>query len=372
MSLAHSLLHSRKIWLTKAFTPISQLDFDQPRELLGTVEMQIGPFVFSNTRFYLVSPPPETQSPEGTFSTDVILPPPLAFEFAEGPGELFCLPKDFGVDRKYSGSLRVLGYFYANPTQPYRRRPSNIRQDWPHYYLAEKNLIRINVVIRFAENPLVDALLEYTDAHRTTVWREYQKTLCQPQPLAKFYDQFFPASENKAKDGLDPRERVPKPTILQPQPDSLARSEASDAPKKEEHAIQETAALLATEAHLRGGKGGYNLQVASLLWKDRAESESSASSESEGEDNGRDKRPLELPDVKMQPTKNTASLRVLSGGSAAVPAKARRTASSTAVRDRVCKYCGCNETPIWRRGPAGTGTLCNACGVKWKLGKILQ
>ncbi|KAJ1733823.1 hypothetical protein LPJ72_002671 [Coemansia sp. Benny D160-2] len=39
---------------------------------------------------------------------------------------------------------------------------------------------------------------------------------------------------------------------------------------------------------------------------------------------------------------------------------------------RVCNYCGCVETPIWRRGPAGAGTLCNACGVKWKLGKILQ
>ncbi|CAG8814794.1 25367_t:CDS:2, partial [Dentiscutata erythropus] len=27
---------------------------------------------------------------------------------------------------------------------------------------------------------------------------------------------------------------------------------------------------------------------------------------------------------------------------------------------------------MWRRGPDGAGTLCNACGVKWKQGKILQ
>jgi hypothetical protein len=27
---------------------------------------------------------------------------------------------------------------------------------------------------------------------------------------------------------------------------------------------------------------------------------------------------------------------------------------------------------MWRRGPHGAGTLCNACGVKWKHGKILQ
>jgi hypothetical protein len=27
---------------------------------------------------------------------------------------------------------------------------------------------------------------------------------------------------------------------------------------------------------------------------------------------------------------------------------------------------------MWRRGPSGPGTLCNACGVKWKNGKILK
>ncbi|KAI7852471.1 hypothetical protein BDC45DRAFT_188415 [Circinella umbellata] len=37
-----------------------------------------------------------------------------------------------------------------------------------------------------------------------------------------------------------------------------------------------------------------------------------------------------------------------------------------------CLYCGSKTTPMWRRGPQGAGTLCNACGVKWKHGKILQ
>lgn len=27
---------------------------------------------------------------------------------------------------------------------------------------------------------------------------------------------------------------------------------------------------------------------------------------------------------------------------------------------------------MWRRGPNGPSTLCNACGVKWKHGKIMQ
>ncbi|KAG0053250.1 hypothetical protein BGZ83_001420 [Gryganskiella cystojenkinii] len=37
-----------------------------------------------------------------------------------------------------------------------------------------------------------------------------------------------------------------------------------------------------------------------------------------------------------------------------------------------CGYCHCTSTPMWRRGPLGPSTLCNACGVKWKHGKIMQ
>ncbi|GAN03537.1 hypothetical protein MAM1_0042c02992 [Mucor ambiguus] len=39
--------------------------------------------------------------------------------------------------------------------------------------------------------------------------------------------------------------------------------------------------------------------------------------------------------------------------------------------DKECTYCARKTTPMWRRGPAGPGTLCNACGVKWRHGKIL-
>ncbi|KAF9998367.1 hypothetical protein BGZ79_007958 [Entomortierella chlamydospora] len=45
--------------------------------------------------------------------------------------------------------------------------------------------------------------------------------------------------------------------------------------------------------------------------------------------------------------------------------------SSTAVlHQRQCAYCGCTSTPTWRRGPDGPHTLCNACGVKWRQGRI--
>ncbi|KAG0092883.1 hypothetical protein BGZ93_008122 [Podila epicladia] len=33
---------------------------------------------------------------------------------------------------------------------------------------------------------------------------------------------------------------------------------------------------------------------------------------------------------------------------------------------RACHYCGTRDTPMWRRGPDGTKTLCNSCGISWK------
>lgn len=35
-----------------------------------------------------------------------------------------------------------------------------------------------------------------------------------------------------------------------------------------------------------------------------------------------------------------------------------------------CVVCGVTDTPLWRSGPRGPKTLCNACGVRWKKGKL--
>ncbi|KAK4534808.1 hypothetical protein CDCA_CDCA03G0833 [Cyanidium caldarium] len=35
-----------------------------------------------------------------------------------------------------------------------------------------------------------------------------------------------------------------------------------------------------------------------------------------------------------------------------------------------CVSCSTTDTPLWRAGPTGAKTLCNACGVKWKKGKL--
>ncbi|XP_022775384.1 GATA transcription factor 5-like [Durio zibethinus] len=38
---------------------------------------------------------------------------------------------------------------------------------------------------------------------------------------------------------------------------------------------------------------------------------------------------------------------------------------------RRCSHCGVTKTPQWRAGPMGVKTLCNACGVRFKSGRLL-
>nr|XP_043616985.1 GATA transcription factor 12-like [Erigeron canadensis] len=48
-------------------------------------------------------------------------------------------------------------------------------------------------------------------------------------------------------------------------------------------------------------------------------------------------------------------------------AKAATTENSV----RRCLHCGSDKTPQWRRGPMGPKTLCNACGVRFKSGRLV-
>ncbi|XP_073135121.1 GATA transcription factor 15-like [Henckelia pumila] len=40
------------------------------------------------------------------------------------------------------------------------------------------------------------------------------------------------------------------------------------------------------------------------------------------------------------------------------------SASSSGTNIKTCVDCGTSKTPLWRGGPAGPKSLCNACGIK--------
>jgi len=53
-----------------------------------------------------------------------------------------------------------------------------------------------------------------------------------------------------------------------------------------------------------------------------------------------------------------------------VKTPSKTPSSSGSIRQ--CEFCKSTETPAWRRGPAGKGSLCNACGIKWRLKKKVK
>ncbi|CAA0839220.1 GATA transcription factor 5 [Striga hermonthica] len=55
------------------------------------------------------------------------------------------------------------------------------------------------------------------------------------------------------------------------------------------------------------------------------------------------------------------------------PPSKRKTkpGGGAAAGQRRCVHCGVTKTPQWRAGPLGPKTLCNACGVRYKSGRLL-
>ncbi|TVU20206.1 hypothetical protein EJB05_36405, partial [Eragrostis curvula] len=54
------------------------------------------------------------------------------------------------------------------------------------------------------------------------------------------------------------------------------------------------------------------------------------------------------------------------GGKPAGGGAARVAAAHDAFADRRCANCGTTSTPLWRNGPRGPKSLCNACGIRFK------
>lgn len=51
--------------------------------------------------------------------------------------------------------------------------------------------------------------------------------------------------------------------------------------------------------------------------------------------------------------------------------QSRAVVAWSAAGRRQCRHCGTQSTPQWREGPMGRRTLCNACGIKYRAGRLL-
>jgi hypothetical protein len=48
----------------------------------------------------------------------------------------------------------------------------------------------------------------------------------------------------------------------------------------------------------------------------------------------------------------------------------KRSSLQDSATARKCMHCEVTETPQWREGPKGPKTLCNACGVRYRSGRL--
>ncbi|XP_019414379.1 PREDICTED: GATA transcription factor 12-like [Lupinus angustifolius] len=74
----------------------------------------------------------------------------------------------------------------------------------------------------------------------------------------------------------------------------------------------------------------------------------------------------------LSPTTSSSSLHP--EGHVIIPTKKpapRKRDSGDGGEGRKCLHCATDKTPQWRTGPMGPKTLCNACGVRYKSGRLV-
>ncbi|MED6197352.1 hypothetical protein PIB30_055768 [Stylosanthes scabra] len=67
---------------------------------------------------------------------------------------------------------------------------------------------------------------------------------------------------------------------------------------------------------------------------------------------------------------STRVVRVVKADAEQRPAK-KRDGPDSEPSGRKCLHCAAEQTPQWRTGPMGPKTLCNACGVRYKSGRLV-
>ncbi|XP_027356291.1 GATA transcription factor 9 [Abrus precatorius] len=72
--------------------------------------------------------------------------------------------------------------------------------------------------------------------------------------------------------------------------------------------------------------------------------------------------------VVLSPTTTTSESSHFDAGKKPAP---RRRDAADGGEGRKCLHCATDKTPQWRTGPMGPKTLCNACGVRYKSGRLV-
>nr|XP_010919380.1 GATA transcription factor 5 [Elaeis guineensis] len=80
---------------------------------------------------------------------------------------------------------------------------------------------------------------------------------------------------------------------------------------------------------------------------------------------------LFLDNIPPPPEPPSKKHKLKKGGWKPKPPQAAFTAVAAGGGERRCSHCGVQKTPQWRAGPLGAKTLCNACGVRFKSGRLL-
>ncbi|KAE9588947.1 putative transcription factor C2C2-GATA family [Lupinus albus] len=75
--------------------------------------------------------------------------------------------------------------------------------------------------------------------------------------------------------------------------------------------------------------------------------------------------------IIQNPTMSSIAISIIGKKSTKVGSRKRDISNCSGGDGRKCMHCAADKTPQWRTGPMGPKTLCNACGVRYKSGRLV-
>ncbi|KAF9902237.1 hypothetical protein BX616_001995 [Lobosporangium transversale] len=303
--------------------------------LAGVCTVHIGPHIFLDTKFYTALSPPASFHSVAPTTT-----------LATATATATTTPDYNPMDQGNYSSAKALKQEQGQEQELYKEESSVSDHSQQHV-----------VVMEFKENPGIqwlfpeEASLEFTPAHDTEsakISASFTLPVSQHQTTTLVILKATPA----LREGLELAVKGPcittNPSLIYNKPKTVRNRQPTPPTYHEE-----------TSEILGSGKSSstnHNISSAKRKMDTMIDGQKPSKSKRLKEGNGKGSGPT----VKKATVSGASKKNGVSGS------------SSTSSQQKRCAYCECTTTPMWRRGPDGPSTLCNACGVKWKHGKILQ